>query len=62
MVLKQNHRNQEVRIMRKTVLAILISMMVFNLGVTTALADGMVFPQMMVSEYLGVRYHRAGVL
>jgi Ca-activated chloride channel family protein len=36
-------------------------MMVFNLGVTTALADGMVFPQMMVSEYLGVRYHHVTV-
>jgi Ca-activated chloride channel family protein len=47
--------------MRKTILALLVSILWFNLGSAAALADGMVMPDILSPGYMVVRYHRVAV-
>jgi Ca-activated chloride channel family protein len=47
--------------MRKLILALLVSLLGFNLVGNLALADGMILPETLSPDYLVVRYHRVTV-
>jgi Ca-activated chloride channel family protein len=47
--------------MRRIVLALLISILWFNLGSDIACADGMILPEVLSPDYLVVRYHHVTV-
>ena len=49
--------------MRKTILVLLASVMLFSVGSSVASADGMVlpFPEALDAGYLAVRYHHVTV-
>lgn len=47
--------------MRKIITALLVSLLGFNLVGSTALADGMIWPEELNPDYLAVRYHHVRV-
>jgi Ca-activated chloride channel family protein len=47
--------------MRKVMLGLLVSLLMFNLGANLALADGMILPEALSPDYLVVRYHHVTV-
>ena len=47
--------------MRKTILALLVSLLWLNVGGSLALADGMILPEALSPDYLVVRYHHVTV-
>ncbi|HEY4721775.1 MAG TPA: VIT domain-containing protein, partial [Anaerolineae bacterium] len=47
--------------MRRTITALLVSLLGLNLFVEVALADGMILPDAFNLDYVAVRYHRVTV-